>query len=154
MAWTDPSAKLEQVFRDILRDRMQGLPFINPALSVQAIGFRRWNGNDIGILLTPWFMNLMLLPSHAASGQWRRGSETTHGFPAGEFGFVIGEEPGVGLYQMCSLFSPVFDFPDQITAVAVAEEILDQLFREPQPAGMSRRQLLRGRFHGQETTPA
>ena len=41
---------------------MAGVPMLNPALRVQAVGFRHWQSHWLGVLVTPWFMNLMLLP--------------------------------------------------------------------------------------------
>jgi [NiFe] hydrogenase assembly HybE family chaperone len=76
--------------------------------------------------------------------------------PTGRFAFSVSAEPDLGTYAACSLFSPMGEFPDQKTAVAVARATLDALF-EPQAAGqaarsdphgpgISRRDLLRGAF--------
>ena len=35
---------------------------VNPALAVEAVGFRPWGEHWLGILITPWFMNLVLMP--------------------------------------------------------------------------------------------
>ncbi|WP_059287489.1 [NiFe]-hydrogenase assembly chaperone HybE [Aquitalea magnusonii] len=63
---TTPAPQLEALFRDIAASRMQGIPILNPALQVEAIGFQQWGGPQgrlwAGVLLTPWFMNLLLLP--------------------------------------------------------------------------------------------
>jgi hypothetical protein len=37
--------KLEAVFNEIAETRMAGLPILNTALKVQAVGFREWEGN-------------------------------------------------------------------------------------------------------------
>lgn len=112
---------LERVFRHIETERMQGLPILNPALQVRAIGFQEWQGHCLGILITPWFMNLMLLPSEGDDWlELRIGDKQLHQLPSGPYEFILGEEPGVGRYQMCSLFSPVFEFADQETAEATA----------------------------------
>jgi rubredoxin len=53
----NPAAQLESLFRQIADTRMQGIPILNPALQVQAIGFRQWDGPHgllwVGVLLTP-----------------------------------------------------------------------------------------------------
>jgi [NiFe] hydrogenase assembly HybE family chaperone len=83
-------------------------------------------------------------------------------FPAGRFEFLASEEPGIGPFAACSLFSPMGDFPDQETALATARAVLDALFetegmnppdsRSPDApvagarGAISRRELLRGRF--------
>ena len=125
-AW---ATRLQTVFEDIARTRMQGLPMVNPALQVQAVGFRDWQGRSLGVLLTPWSMNLMLLPAVGEDwGALQPGSKTCHQLPSGPYEFVLGEEPGIGPYQQCSLFSPMFDFPDQDTALATATAVMEALY--------------------------
>jgi [NiFe] hydrogenase assembly HybE family chaperone len=122
------SEGLEQVFRRIERERMQGLPILNPALRVKAVGLQDWQGHCLGVLITPWFMNLMLLPSEGDDWQGLNiGDKQLHQLPSGPYEFILGEEPGVGRYQMCSLFSPVFEFADQATAEATAEAVMAAL---------------------------
>jgi [NiFe] hydrogenase assembly HybE family chaperone len=122
------SEGLEQVFGRIHQERMLGLPIINPALQVQAVGFRQWQGHRLGVLITPWFMNLMLLPGEDDDWQnLRLGDKQLHQLPSGPYEFILGEEPGIGRYQMCSLFSPVFEFADQETAEATAKAAMTAL---------------------------
>lgn len=122
---------LEHLFIQIEQDRMQGLPLLNPALQVQAVGFREWQGHCLGVLITPWFMNLMLLPDEGDDWQQLQiGDKQLHQLPSGPYEFILGEEPGIGRYQMCSLFSPVFEFADQATAVATAEAVMEGLMDE------------------------
>jgi len=119
---------LERVFKRIHSERMQGLPVLNPALEVEAVGFRGHDDGCLGVLITPWFMNLMLLPGEG--DDWRgipAGSVQVHRFPSGTYEFIVGEETEIGHYQLCSLFSPVFEFADQAAAVATAEAALDAL---------------------------
>ena len=59
---------LVTVFTRIGEERMKDLGLYNPALAVEAVGFRPWNGWLAGILVTPWFMNFMLLPVDPANG--------------------------------------------------------------------------------------
>ena len=123
--------KLETVFRRIERDRMRGLPILNPALRVTAVGFREWEGRCLGILVTPWFMNLVLLPGEGEGWQALRvGDKQLHRLPSGPYEFILGEEPDIGRYQMCSLFSPVLEFADQETAEATAEAAMAALMDE------------------------
>jgi [NiFe] hydrogenase assembly HybE family chaperone len=159
----DPSAQVERAFTQILAERMQGLPFLNPALRVEAVGFRRWEGRWLGVLITPWFMNLVLLPDEEAA--WRHvryGDSLAYALPAGVFEFISACEPLLGDYQSCSLFSPVFEFADQDGARATAQAALDALFDTRSHAGaegpgtraavarapVSKRDFLRGRWQG------
>ncbi|MCU7925204.1 MAG: [NiFe]-hydrogenase assembly chaperone HybE [Candidatus Thiodiazotropha sp. (ex Dulcina madagascariensis)] len=60
--------------------------------------------------------------------------------PAGPYEFILGEEAGIGRYQMCSLFSPVFEFADQATAVATAEAVMHALMSEENRDTLSTRE--------------
>lgn len=137
---------------------MRDLPFLNQALSVEAVGFRPWEGHSLGVLITPWFMSLILLPHDSAA--WRSavvGDAVTYAFPAGEFEFIAAREDGIGEFQSCSLFSPVLEFVDQASARLTAEAALRALFEGGQQAPsarleaaltapMSKRDFLRGGF--------
>ena len=124
----DPSPRLAESFRAVAT-RMDGLAFVNPSLCVEAVGFAPWQGHWLGILLTPWFMNLILAPRDAAS--WlslKPGDKRCYPFPAGAFEFIGAQDDLAGEYQMCSLFSPLLQFDDQATARRVAELAREALF--------------------------
>ena len=57
---------LESAFRRIAATRMAGLPINHPLLAVEGVGFRLWQGKWLGVLVTPWAMNLVLLPDSDA----------------------------------------------------------------------------------------
>jgi [NiFe] hydrogenase assembly HybE family chaperone len=125
----DPSAALQARFQAIHRDAMQGLPMLNEMLAVRALGFRHWQGFWLGVLITPWFMNLVLMPRQRE--QWPAVGEREtrdHVFPAGVFEFIGARDTELGDYQACSLFSPMFDFSDQASAEATALAALSALF--------------------------
>ena len=127
----DLSAGMETAFTRIQRERMTGMPLLNPALEVQSVGFRRWENYCLGVLITPWFMNLMLLPLDG--NEWTglpSGTKINRSFPSGTCEFILGEEEGIGRYLMCSLFSPVFEFQNQEAAVVMAEAVLQSLMDE------------------------
>ncbi|MCG7915373.1 MAG: [NiFe]-hydrogenase assembly chaperone HybE [Candidatus Thiodiazotropha weberae] len=129
---------LEVQFRSIEQQRMQGLPLLNPALQVEAVGFRQWQDLCLGVLITPWFMNLMLIPHEGDSWREKRiGDKQTHLFPSGPYDFILGEEEGIGRYQMCSLFSPMFEFSDQQTAVTTATQVMLAIMDEENQDGLS-----------------
>jgi [NiFe] hydrogenase assembly HybE family chaperone len=127
----DLSAGMETAFTRIQRERMTGMPLLNPALEVQSVGFRLWENYCLGVLITPWFMNLMLLPLDG--NEWEElpsGTKINQSFPSGTCEFILGEEEGIGRYLMCSLFSPVFEFQNQEAAVVMAEAVLQSLMDE------------------------
>ncbi len=125
----DPSPRLVAAYRDVLARRMRGLPFVNPALEVEAVGFAPWNGRWLGVMLTPWFMNLMAVPlDPAAWAALPTGAKRAYVFPAGRYEFIGGDDERIGSYESCSLFSPVLDFADHATARLVATLARDALF--------------------------
>jgi [NiFe] hydrogenase assembly HybE family chaperone len=132
---------LERVFSRIHRERMHGVPILNPALRVQCVGFRPWGEHCLGVLITPWFLNIVLLPCEPDAWDGLRvGQKVLHGFPSGPYELIVGHEDDIGRYQMCSLFSPVFEFEDQAAAVAVAEVVLQGLMNEDNRDGTSMRE--------------
>lgn len=134
----DPGPALEAAFRRIERERMRGVQILNQALGVRALGFRRERDGWLGVLVTPWFMNFMLLPAEGMP--WTplaEGEKRTLAFPAGGFEFIGGFERAIGEYQSCSLLSPVLEFADQEAACAVALAALDALFVPEEPSRLA-----------------
>ena len=121
--------KLESVFSDIARTRMRGIPILNPELSVEAVGFREWKGRWIGVLITPWTINLVLLPGQDAPlTALALDEKEMWSFPSGDYDFMGLNEPEIGTCHMCSLISPVTEFASHEEARAVAQEIINALF--------------------------
>ena len=128
----DPSPLLEAAFRRIQAETMADVPILNPALTVEAVGFTRWQDHWLGIVITPWFMNLVLVPGAAESWQSvAPGLRLFRNFPSGDFAFLGSNEPEVGEFQSCSLFSPMGQFADQDGAREVALAALEALQAEP-----------------------
>jgi [NiFe] hydrogenase assembly HybE family chaperone len=130
------SARIETVFTEIARTRMAGIPVMNPALAVAMRGLHRFGGYWTGILVTPWFMNLVMLPVEPDGAARRVGDKTGLSLPSGRYEGIWGYEEGIGDYWSCSLFSPMFEFADQETAVATADTALAALMT---PAGVPQR---------------
>jgi [NiFe] hydrogenase assembly HybE family chaperone len=115
-------------------EAMRDLPICNPALEIEAIGFRPYGGHALGVILTPWFMNLTVCASGAEELPPRPPGETAHWpLPAGRVGFIVGRLECFGRVDSCSLFSPMDGFADHAAARAVAVAALAELF-EPAPA--------------------
>lgn len=118
---------LEQVFQRVHVERMQNLSLVHPALTVEAVGFRRSGAAHIGVLITPWSMNLMRLPDADPLPEGVTGARE---LPRGSVDFVGAREDDIGAYETCSLFSPMLRFADQDAARAVAFEALLLLLQE------------------------
>ncbi|MEW5786735.1 MAG: [NiFe]-hydrogenase assembly chaperone HybE [Pseudomonadota bacterium] len=130
----NPSRFLEDVFRHISATRMAGVGLVNPALAVEAVGFRRWDNEWVGVLITPWFMSLICLPSPAST--WYdvgSGTRRERTFPSGTYEFLTAQEEELGPYLTSSLFSPMFDFATMDQAREVAAAVLGEVFTPVTP---------------------
>ena len=126
---TETIARLEAAFREIHTAQMRGLPIVNDALAVKAVGFRRHNERWLGALVTPWFLNIVLLPGEGED--WSElvpGAKELIEFPSGRYEFVHANRKGVGAYKACSLFSPMFEFASMLQATETASAALVSLF--------------------------
>ncbi len=144
---------LEDCYRRIGERSMRDLPIYNDALGVEAVGFRIYGEALVGILITPWFMNLILQPLDGSLASCSPGSSISYGFPVGAIDFNVGDIEGVGRIASCSLFSPMFEFDAMDQARATAEAAFVQILLPPaqheRPAtkvatAVDRRRFLRG----------
>jgi [NiFe] hydrogenase assembly HybE family chaperone len=119
---------LVDAYRRIADERMAGIPFANESLTVDGVGFRDVEGRNVGVLITPWCMNLVVLETQPEdSGEGDDEEKRTFRFPAGEFEFVNARIDEVPAHHALALFTSVEDFPDMATARAVAAEILRRI---------------------------
>ena len=163
----DDVQALIAAYQRVDQERMQDIPFRNAKLSIEAVDFQPWQGGALGVVITPWFMNLVYLAG--PNTDWtthRHGDLVTHVLPSGRYQFIHGDLEGFGVLQSCSLMSPVTDFEDMDAARITAREVMRLMLiapeGEPEPMGMplktkpdpeptlasgeiSRRELLRGR---------
>lgn len=140
----DPARRVEAKYLRLWTTSMRDLPFVNPALSVEAIGFRRHGatggslagttssakGDWIGAVITPWVIGLLLLPGGGSLWSDRRPGDRCHvTFPIGPIEFIADYEADADLpaYQYCPLFAPPSGFASQIAAQAAATAALDAL---------------------------
>ncbi len=112
--------------------KMADLPVYNPALTVAAVGFQEWAGRQIGVLITPWFMNLICFAN--ADDPWYRWGEEQIGhkqmlsLPSGQYESLYNWAEGAEGYLSCSLFSPMAEFEQQSVALETAEAVMAALF--------------------------
>lgn len=124
---------LEDLYREIAEVRMEGIPILNDALSVAAFGFEPFQNFRLGVLLTPWFMNLMLIPIDGqkfSENPPKVGEKMQLSLPAGQIEFIVGYEEKIGYSLSCSLFSPMFEFEDQVAAVETAKAALAEVMSD------------------------
>lgn len=148
-------AVLQAVFTEIAETRMAGLPVCNPRLQVEALGFEPVRQADLrasglagpeaahdgghwlpplclGVLVTPWFMNLVCLPLLRDDRCPPAGQARLLHIGGHALSFLTSHEPELGSFGCCSLFSPMQDFASAAAARATAMAVLEALRR---PAG-------------------
>lgn len=139
---------LVELFRHIEKTRMIGIPVLNHALQIEAVGFEMLAAEKIhaghaqicnsqidfseevggvGVLVTPWFMNLVWFPLRKTNYSEERGDKKLRKIGNTNFEFIAAYEPTFGRYEACSLFSPMFDFDNHSSAISTAQEILVSL---------------------------
>lgn len=115
---------------------MRDLPIYNASLGVEAWGFRALDDTTLaGIVITPWFMNLVVLPvvpeplEPARYGEGRKVD-----FPAGARRFRYAGDPQVGAVWTSALHSPMDVFTGAAQARAEARLRMTEAMTPPQPA--------------------
>ena len=144
--------QLVQRFREIGDNNMRGLPVYNQALSVEPVGFDQRDSNWQGVLITPWFMNFIVLPAQVQVVDWRRmGDKRSFTLPSGSWQLFYGGDEVIGAYWFLSLHSPMFEFKTQSLARIEASQRLKGLLTPPVEASHDvlasppRRAFLQGR---------
>lgn len=130
---------LERDFNEIWHSKMRDVPMVNKVLHVAAVGFQMHEGRPLGVLLSPWFMNLVMLEGEGED--WSAlvpGEKEVIAFPSGEYEFIHNTRERAGGYKACSLFSPMGEFKSQKQAVEVAEAVMQALFIEEHRAETDR----------------
>jgi len=152
---SDPTARVLALIECFaaIDERMRDLPVHNPALQVETVEMALDEAGVtlMGVLITPWFMNLVRLPLEPeplAAGRF--GEARMIPLAAGERLFLYGGDPSIGALWAHSLHSPMDAFKSQGQARAAARQALDELLvrdRSPAPRqhGPSRRAFLGGR---------
>lgn len=137
-------------FREIGDAQMRDLPFYNANLEVEAFEFSRFDDDRlIGVLITPWFMNLVILPlEHEAIDTARFGKSSAFTLPGGGVEFRYGGDEVVGAFWAHSLHSPMQKFASQAHARTEARARLGAAMNsapaEGRAASPSRRAFLTG----------
>lgn len=125
---------LVQFYRFVQTERMHGVPILNPALSVEAVGFEWGDAEQTvaeGVLITPWFMSLVRLPRAVEGHGGRVGHKAVHDFGGERFEFIGAYDPTVGYHETCALFSPMGGFQSQEQARKTAQASLDLVRSAP-----------------------
>jgi [NiFe] hydrogenase assembly HybE family chaperone len=146
-------AVLQAAFAEIARTRMHGVAVLHARVGIEAVDFAITEPDvALGVLVTPWFMNLIRLPlCYLEQARVDQVGQKSHHSAGGlSMEFTIAFEPAVGVFESCSLFSPVTMFQDHAAIVATAREVMRALTQSSPPtppaaARISRRSMFIGR---------
>ena len=119
-------------FKQLGDEHILALPIYHRPLQVEAVDFQLWAQGWIGVLITPWFMNVMLLPRD--KDQWQSlamGQKHMQKLPSGEQEFVVGGDAELGSYLFRSLASPMVLFPSKRGARQAPHAALQRLMAPP-----------------------
>lgn len=151
----DPARGIEGAFQRAAA-RMRELPICNPALRIEAVGLRAWQGEWLCAVVSPWTLSLVLLPGEG--GRVRRlGADERQrwSFPLGDYDFFGAEDPELGPYQTCSILSPPWELASHEDARAAARAAVEALLSDPAGPPLSPPGGERGGVRGREqATPA
>jgi len=131
------TAALVADFTEIFNAKMRDVPMVNHALHVQAVDFQPYQGGFLGVLVAPWFMNLIFLPPDTWPVLKATEKEVIH-FASGDYEFLHNTRDLTGPYLACSLFSPMGDFTSQLQAVDVARAVMVELHKSDNRAETDR----------------
>lgn len=157
----DRITRLVERFTHIGETGMRDLPIYNHHLEVEAVDFQLTENGWLGVLITPWFINVILLPEQKSAASVPLGEKVTHELASGEHVFSVGEDDELGHYDFITLASPTLNFKSQHVAREAAEKALTKLrtppneyqeeipeqpveFVTPEQKGKQRREFLRG----------
>ncbi len=126
---------LKSHYQYVYKHKMKDIPIVNNKLKVEVVGFVNWGeesgkqASKVGVLITPWFMNIVLLPNGIMQQKIRVGKTANILFLDGEYSFLTQLDDEFGVYLTCSLFSPMFEFKTQTQAVETATAVMGQLLQ-------------------------
>lgn len=117
----EPTDTLIATYRRVAADAMSGVAIGNPALNVEAVGFRAMTcggvAGRIGCVVAPWFLNAVVTPDDPA--RWaaaRDGDALALTLPSGAYRFNAARMGALGTLAVMPLVSDMAVFATQAEA--------------------------------------
>ncbi len=137
----NPQTLIVEAFDKVHKESMQEMPFCASNINVASSNFQLMDGHWLGVLLTPWMISIMLLPSDQVSHPDREvTSKIGIQLANDNYTFTVGEQEGVGKYYACSIMSPLSGIASQEEAMTLVKE-LQRLITAIPMVDTSKRQL-------------
>lgn len=131
--WAEnPAACLEAHYRRRLAEGSADQTPGHGALAVSVVGFERIAGDWLGVVVTPWFLDLFLMAGGGSLwGDIPVGQRRYVNLAGGTLPFLAAADPAFGPYQHTPLIEPVTAVPDMATALRLAREAMATLRGTP-----------------------
>jgi len=130
---SNPGPLFEAHYRSLWECEGSSFEEANPALAVEAIGFTRYAGDWLGVIVTPWFLRLYLVPGGGSLwGEIPLGRSRYINLPSETMQFVADADPELGPFQFSTLIDPTSLLSDMGAARQMALRIM-QPFAPPAP---------------------
>lgn len=101
---------------------------VNPRLKCTIVSFCRHRGDWLGVVITPWLMDLMLLPGGGELwGDIPPGQRRYVELPQGTVAFSAAESPELGSYQHAPLVASVATLPNMSAAIGLANQFMAEI---------------------------
>lgn len=131
----NPSIAVEMAWNAQWQSGLPAGSAFNPALEIEAVGFVLHQGDWLGVAVSPWSCELLLIPGGGSLwGDIPPGQTRYLDLPGGTQAFVAKSDPELGAYQACTLLSSVTALPDQASARRLAQDALCHALGLPLPS--------------------
>jgi [NiFe] hydrogenase assembly HybE family chaperone len=121
----DPSAFLVAYYQALWERGELDMTAINPALAIEAIGFIRYQGDWLGVVVTPWFLRLFLMPGGGSLwGDIPVGQTRYLNLPAETMQFIADAAPQFGSFQYATLLESTGLIADMAAARRMALRVM------------------------------
>ncbi|MEG0006971.1 MAG: hydrogenase-2 assembly chaperone [Aeromonas sp.] len=148
---TNPASRLVEQYERIAREQMCELPFYHAGMPILA-ECDLYEGQWLGVVLTPWMLSVVVLPGPDQCWPDRSGERLALQLPCGNLTFMVGELPEIGQLLSCSLMSPLDSHLSRKEGAALVGSVHKMLLSLPvQQDGAGTVDLGRRRLFGAST---
>lgn len=127
----NPAPRVIQHYRSLWAQQGAGRWPVNPGLAIESTGFARCQGDWLGVLVTPWFLRLVMLPATGTLwGEIPPGQRRYVNLPGGTLAFTAAAGAEYFPAQYSNLVDRIEQVPDMASARRIAQDAW-QTFVEP-----------------------
>jgi [NiFe] hydrogenase assembly HybE family chaperone len=144
---------VEESYQKIYDENMRDVPIINSCIKIESRGFSLFEKRIIGVIITPWMANLIILPIKNENWQkYEIGKKKTFTFADKSYIFIANEIENIGVCFALSLHSPMFVFKSHEQVIESVDSYL-KTFKKKQKLKTQIDENLLGKVLRGEKTP-